>query len=287
MLSRLLILVLVAGAATLGFVLARRHDRVATSVGGRFLCPMHVEVTAERAGECPICGMALVEAGALARESSSTTWEDSSAEDTIPAARILSRAAGGIAPNLVGYFPSPLRQHVLRYEVFAPAWVESGVDLAVLVYGDQVPTLEPGEIAEFSPTADPDLRLEVALDPSPATAWDPSLARVRFVLPATARMPPGTVGWVRFAARPRQMQVIPALALLEAPEGPYVLVIAPDRGTATRRPIAVGRIVTGLAAVLSGLDLREQVVSVNAFFWDAERRLQAERRAGGSGDTPR
>jgi hypothetical protein len=64
----------------------------------------------------------------------------------------------------------------------------------------------------------------------------------------------------------------------------------PD-GAATRRAIEVGRITTGLAAVLSGLDLRELVVSVNAFFWDAERRLQGDRArtravVGGAGGPP-
>jgi multidrug efflux pump subunit AcrA (membrane-fusion protein) len=75
------------------------------------------------------------------------------------------------------------------------------------------------------------------------------------------------------------MQVIPAGAVLESPEGPYVLVIGGDRRSASKRPISVGRTVTGLAAVVGGLALHEQVVSANAFFWDAERRLQPERLA--------
>ena len=73
------------------------------------------------------------------------------------------------------------------------------------------------------------------------------------------------------------MLVIPAGAVLEDSDGPYVLVVsrprrrgqaALDRGRAHDHRVA---------AVISGLELREQVVSVNAFFWDAERRLQGER----------
>jgi hypothetical protein len=79
------------------------------------------------------------------------------------------------------------------------------------------------------------------------------------------------------------MQVIPAGAVLESPEGPYVLVIGQDQRGASKRPVSIGRTVTGLAAVVGGLALREQVVSANAFFWDAERRLQPERPSGSTG----
>jgi multidrug efflux pump subunit AcrA (membrane-fusion protein) len=88
---------------------------------------------------------------------------------------------------------------------------------------------------------------------------------------------------VKFPARPRHIQVIPAGAVLESPDGPYVLVIAPGRGTASKRFVDIGRTVSGLAAVVGGLDLREQVVSANAFFWDAERRLHPERLATSDG----
>lgn len=271
---------LVAGLASLGFLLARRHDRDAANSEGPFSCPMHVEVTLDVPGECPICGMALVKGGSFIRNSTQSR-EDAVPDGTIPAAQILSRAAGGIASNLVGYYPSPLRQHVLRYEVLAPAWLEADRAVAGLVYRDQLPALESDERAVFSPTAAPETAIEVHLGAEPAKEWDRSLTLVHFVMAATVPgLLPGTVGWVKFAPRPRQMQVIPAAAVLEAAEGPYVLVVSPGRGTATKRSIEVGRIVTGLAAVLSGLDLHELVVSANAFFWDAERRLQSERRAG-------
>ena len=276
-----------AGVAALGLVLGRHHDRGAVNAGAgarvEFLCPMHLEVTSDGPGQCPICGMALVNVGSFIRDSASA-GEDALPQGTVAAAQLLSRGAGGIAPNLIGYYPSPVRQHVLRYEVFASAWVEANLGLAVLVYRDQVPTLEPGERALFSPTAAPDTELEVHLGSGPTEPWDRSMSLVRFTLSdAPPSLQPGTVGWVKFAPRPRLMQVIPAGAILQAAEGPYVLVVSRAQGTVTKRPIELGRIVTGLGAVLSGLELHEMVVSVNAFFWDAERRLQSERRTSGGG----
>jgi hypothetical protein len=114
---------------------------------------------------------------------------------------------------------------------------------------------------------------------------------VRFAFEAGADpVSAGTVGWLKFARRPRPMLVIPAGGVLEDSEGPYVLVVSAADGMAKRRAIEVGRTTTGVAAVLSGLVLREQVVSVNAFFWDAERRLQGDRPrshlAGVAGGSP-
>ncbi len=283
---RIGLLALAAAIVAVALAAARRHDpasRAAAGARAPFVCPMHAEVSSQSAGECPICGMALVRAGAVVNDT----------EDTIAAAQLLSKAAGGLASNLVGYYPAPVRQHVLRYEIYAPAWVEEDNRVAAQLYGDQLPTLEPDERASFSPTAEPIAARDVRyVAGTPAQPWDRSTSLVRFAVEAgAAPLPAGTVGWVKFARRPRQMLVIPAGAVLEDSEGPYVLVFTRADGVARRRAIEVGRITTGVAAVLSGLDLREQVVSVNAFFWDAERRLQGERArshlpAGGAGGPP-
>jgi multidrug efflux pump subunit AcrA (membrane-fusion protein) len=224
--------------------------------------------------------MALVKTRSLVRDAAAQRREDGVSEDSIAVAQILSRSAGGVAANLVGYYPAALREHFLRYETFAPAWLAADSDVVVLLSRDQLPTLDSAEAVTFSPTMMPATVVDVRLVAGPAKEWDRSLSLVRFQLIAgtpAPRMQPGTVGWVKFPARPRHVQVIPAGAVLESPDGPYVLVIAPDRGTASKRPVGVGRTVTGLAATVSGLDLREQVVSANAFFWDAERRLHPER----------
>ena len=279
-------LALAAGVAGMGLLVARRHDtapgRPAAS-GARFVCAMHPEVSSGVTGECPICGMALVKAGAVVRGYDSTEAKPTGApppgagEEAIAAAQLLSSAAGGLSANLVGYYPSPVRQHVLRYEIYAPAWSDDAGLVTAQIYRDQLPTLEAGEHALFSPSAEPETQRDVRLAPGPARPWDRSTVLVGFVAePRAGALPAGAVGWVTFARRPRAMSVVPAAAVLESPDGPYVLVFSRADGAATRRAIEVGRITTGLAAVLSGLTLREQVVSVNAFFWDAERRLQGD-----------
>jgi hypothetical protein len=269
----------------LGVVLTRHHGPPAAGNDGAFVCPMHQDVTSPAAGACPICGMALVKARSLPRDPAQRR-EDGASEDSIAIAQILSRAANGVADNLVGYYPAALRDHSFRYEAYAPAWLETDVDVAVLLYRDEVPALDPAEVVTFSPTMRPEAAVAIRLGARPVEEWDGSLSLAHFRLDTGApasETSRGTVGWVKFPARPRHMQVIPAGAVLESPQGPYALVIGPDRRSASKRPISVGRTVTGLAAIVGGLALHEQVVSANAFFWDAERRLQPERLAA-SGD---
>jgi hypothetical protein len=98
----------------LGLVLARHHDRVAVGNGGELVCPMHRDVTSAVAGACPICGMALVKTRSLVRDATVQRREDGVSEDSIAVAQILSRSAGGVAANLVGYYPAALREHFLR-----------------------------------------------------------------------------------------------------------------------------------------------------------------------------
>ena len=96
-----------------------------------------------------------------------------------------------MASNLVGYYPAPVRQHVLRYEIYAPAWVEPDNQVVAQLYGDQLPALEPDERASFSPTAEPDAARDVRLAGMPAQRWDRSTSLVRFAFEA----------WRRSAAR--------------------------------------------------------------------------------------
>lgn len=266
-------------------MLARHRDPASAAGDGAFVCPMHLDVTSAAAGTCPICGMALVKARSLPRDPVRGR-EDSASEDSIAVAQILAQAANGVADNLVGYYPAALREHFLRYETYAPAWFETDVDVAVLLYRDELPALDPAEAITFSPTKLPATAVELRLGSRPPEGWDRSLSLVHFRLGTGAPQPEtprGTVGWVKFPARPRHMQVIPAGAVLQSPDGPYALVIGGERRAASKRPIAVGRTVTGLAAIVGGLALHEQVVSANAFFWDAERRLQPERLAARGG----
>jgi multidrug efflux pump subunit AcrA (membrane-fusion protein) len=266
----------------LGVVLTRHRGPTAAGNDGAFVCPMHPDVTAAATGTCPICGMALVRTRSLPRDPAQRREDGASDEDSVAIAQILSQAANGVADNLIGYYPAALRDHFFRYEAYAPAWMETDADVAVLLYRDQLPALDPAEVVTFSPASRPEAAFETRIHPDRIEEWDASLSLVHFRLdpevPAPAP-PRGTVVWVKFPARPRHMQVIPVGAVLESSEGPYALVIGADRRSASKRPISVGRTVTGLAAIVGGLALHEQVVSANAFFWDAERRLQPEHLA--------
>ena len=68
--------------------------------------------------------------------------------------------------------------------------------------------------------------------------------------------------------------VVRAGAVLESPEGPYVLVVSEDRRTVTKRPVEVGNVIYGYAAVVSGLRENENVAATHTAFLDAERRLR-------------
>lgn len=66
---------------------------------------------------------------------------------------------------------------------------------------------------------------------------------------------------------------VPASAVLQSPEGPYVLVSIGDLRF-EKRPIAIGEtfLKEGFAVVLSGLRVNERVVARATFFFDADRR---------------
>jgi hypothetical protein len=267
-------------------MLARRHDRVVADAGGQYVCPMHREVTASEPRECPICSMALVKKSLLGEGNAAAADQSSpgDTDDAVDAVQLLATAAGGVAPALVGYAPSPVRGHVLRQEPYAPAWLENGTFAAVLLYRDQLTALTPDERGSFSPTAEPTRSVDMHRAPEPPTPWDNSTSLVRFIVDGDARnLRPRAAGWVKFSTKPRESLVVPAMAVLQSEGGPYVLVFSSARGTFTKRPIEIGKVFSGFAAVVSGLRPRELVVSMNAFFWDAERRSRAEQRGDGGG----
>jgi hypothetical protein len=84
--------------------------------------------------------------------------------------------------------------------------------------------------------------------------------------------PAGAVA-ARFAPRTRSALVIPAAAVLESREGPYVLVASDDGRTFTKRAVTLGPVWNGLAVVDAGLGEGEPVLAARTFFVDAERRL--------------
>src|SRR5579859_4726213 len=68
--GRLVLLSLAAFAVVFAVLETREREHVRASAGasGRYACPMHLEITSDSPGDCPICHMALEPVAALARE---------------------------------------------------------------------------------------------------------------------------------------------------------------------------------------------------------------------------
>lgn len=213
-----------------------------------FRCPMHPEVFAAAAGECPICGMALEPAG-----------ERSDAEPALP-------------PR--PYF-DVVRQRTFGQDIVAPAMVAGdGVILAVL-YKEELAALSPGGSGSFWKTGSPDATIGVRVSAVAPEPWDRSTARVRFEPSWGAPVLHGDVGFVRLPGVRRDVLVVPAAAIFEGAEGPLVLVAPADDEALVRRPVEVGRVFGGSALVLSGVRPHERILVRDVPFYDAELRLHA------------
>jgi hypothetical protein len=236
--SRLLLLALAAAAAVAAFVPDPPVPSGAAPVCYR--CPMHPAVVAPAPGGCPICGMVLVVdgAGAVAR-----------AADDIDAARL-----------------GRVERRVVSEPVRVPAWVDAGGVVAVL-YRDDVIGLAAGDPATFYPAASPSRGIGVRRTAAPVDDRDATMVAARFAV-AAGEAPVGAEGWLVVRAPPRELVVVPASAVLDAPAGPYVLVRA--SGGTERRSVRLGRIHHGAIAVLAGLSAGDEIVVTGAFVVDAE-----------------
>lgn len=248
---RIGMLVAAAGAVVGAFAVSRGcGDRPPATSGSDYACPMHPEVTSRSPGRCPICGMALAPTAARA-----------------PSATVVVEAPHTPRFDLA-------RRRVFAQELDAPAWVEEDGIGTALVYGDELAEWTESDAARFVPTRTPDQTIAVRPATDPPVPWDEGTSRVRFRAGPGATLPPaGTVGWVARPARAREVLVVPSSAILESARGPYVLAPPGDGREPEPRPVTIGKALSGVTTIVSGLREGERVVAGNAFFLDAERRL--------------
>jgi Heavy metal binding domain len=255
-LGRVILLLIAAGAVVAAFVITRREDRAAREPGGRYVCPMHPEVTSSVPGDtCPICRMDL--------------------ELVAPASGSTNAPSAAYSPLNAQYFDVPKRRSYGQ-DVRAPAWVEADGAVAAILYEDELATLGLEEHVTFSPASPagaPGERIEIHLEPEAPIPWDRATSQVHFRVDVPDTTRPGDVGWVTLSGKRRELVSIPSSTLLEDAEGPYVLVAEPG-WILTRRRVEVGRVFGGLAFVISGLSQHDRVLVRDTFFHDAERRLR-------------
>ena len=161
-----------------------------------------------------------------------------------------------------------------------PAWVENDGAITAVFYNDQIAAIAAGDTGSFSLTDSPQTTFSARRTADAAVPWDQSTSRIRFrqdaVSPAKkgARLQRGQVGWLELPHKSREVLAVPASAIVQSPEGPYVLAAVGPHGF-EKRPVEIGEtfLKQGFAVVLSGLRVNERVVAKATFFLDADRRL--------------
>jgi predicted outer membrane lipoprotein len=280
LMGRLLLLLGAAGAVVTALLLQRVNDVATKGTPSKpgapaYACPMHPEVTASAATVCAICGMALEPVRARARGDGP--------------AQTFSVPVNG--QNRLFYDVMFVKTHSITRDMMAPAWADTDGVLRVGFDNDEIALLDPGEAGVFQVAGagarTVGVAVRLAVDAAaPAIPRDRATSTVRFVVTKGSALTDGTVGWIRLRARTRPMLAVPASAIVQSATGPYVLVASVDRHTFSRRPVQLGRVLFGYAAILGGVREGERVVAMNTFFLDAERRWGARAGGAGEGTTP-
>jgi hypothetical protein len=174
---------------------------------------------------------------------------------------------------------SRVKQFESSFDTRAWAWAESR-DVGVALYPrDQAEILKAGEVGLFEPESGPrgpyPHGIKVHLAAQPPEPWDAATVLVRFRLDdhAGAELQPKEIGSVKFATRLRNGLVVKESAVIQSPEGPYVLIASADRRTFTKRPVQIGSTLYDYADVVGGAREDEYAVALHTFVLDTERRL--------------
>jgi hypothetical protein len=184
-------------------------------------------------------------------------------------------------------------------EIRGPAWVDADGAVTAILYDDQIAALAPDEAGSFTLGRDPSAAaLSARRTADPVVAWDRSTSRVRFRLggggggdSAGAAAPrAGDVGWIELSRKAREVVGVPVAAVVQSPEGPYVLLPA-GAADVEKRPIEIGEtyVKQGYAVVLAGLRPHDRVIARATFFLDADRRMGGRMEAEATpaaGDAP-
>jgi heavy metal-binding protein len=266
--ARLALLLAAALAGLAAFSIAF-GDRGTDSAGALYVCPMHPEVQAAKLGQCPICGMALElnARGPGSMHDATPMMMDLTAVENVRRHKVLDFVR-------VKALPSELR------ELRGAAWVEPDRTIRAVFYRDQAQAISADDAATFTLTQTPETHFDVRLSAEPPLAWDRATSQLHFTLKfapgkGAPGLSPGQVGWLELERKPRSVLAVPADAILESPQGPYVLRSLGDFKF-EKRSIEIAETFSkqGIAVVLSGLQAQDRVVGRAAFFLDADRRLQ-------------